>query len=181
MIFLLRILAAFAPAALKRRELQKLFRVTASAFDCALPALVGLSFGECLSEFARFTRSEAVKLYAPGGDIEGARERLFHGGRTLGERIRGICRIATGDQAVSAMRILYRAIGIDARFEGSVMTVSRCYFSSGYSPDTCSVLSALDDGIFTGLSGGERLRFIRRLTDGSACCRADIITGGECR
>ena len=179
MIFLLRILAAFAPAALKRRELQKLFRVTASAFDCALPALAGLSFGECLSEFARFTRSEAVKLYAPGGDIEGARERLFHGGRTLGERIRGICRIATGDQAVSAMRILYRAIGIDARFEGSVMTVSRCYFSSGYSPDTCSVLSALDDGIFTGLSGGERLRFIRRLTDGSACCHAEIIPVGE--
>jgi hypothetical protein len=179
MIFLLRILAAFAPAALKKREMQHLFRISASAFGCAVPCIAALSYGQSLSEFARFTRSEAVKLYSPGGDIEGARERLFHGGRTLGERIRGICRIATGDQAVSAMRILYRAIGIDARFEGSVMTVSRCYFSSGYSPDTCSVLSALDDGIFTGLSGGERLRFIRRLTDGSACCHAEIIPVGE--
>jgi hypothetical protein len=61
------------------------------------------------------------------------------------------------------------------------MTVSSCYFSSVYSPETCGVLSALDDGIFTGLSGGGRLRFSRRITDGSACCRADIIPVGGCR
>jgi hypothetical protein len=148
MIFLLRILAAFAPAALKKREMQNLFRISASAFGCAVPSLTGLSFGQSLSEYARFTQSEAVKLSSPGGDMEGARERLFKGGRTLGERIRRICLIATSDDADSAMRILYRAIGINARFEGCAMTVSSCYFSSGYSPETCNLLSALDDGIF---------------------------------
>ena len=178
MIFLLRILAAFAPSALKKREMQNLFRISASAFGCAVPSIAALSFRQCLPEYARFTRSEAMKLCSPGGDAEGARERLFEGGRTLGERIRRFFLIATTEEAISAMRVLYRAIGIRARSEGSAMTVRHCYFSSSYAPETCGLLSALDDGIFTGLSGGGRLRFVRRLTEGYACCRAEVIPAG---
>jgi hypothetical protein len=181
MIFLLRILAALAPGALKRRELLRLFRITASAFECTVPAIAGHSFGECLSEYARFTRSEALKLSSAGGDTVGTCERLFQGGRELGERIRRIFMIGTIEDATSAMIILYNTIRIHARSKGCAMTVSSCYFSSVYSPETCGVLSALDDGIFTGLSGGGRLRFSRRITDGSACCRADIIPVGGCR
>ena len=181
MIFLLRTAAAIAPAALKKREMQNLFRISASAFGCAVPSLAGLSFGQSLSEYARFTRSETVKLCSTGVDREGVRERLFQGGRTLGGRIRRICLIATIEDAATAMRILYRAIGIDARSETGAMTVRSCYFSSTYSSETCSVVSALDDGIFTGLSGGGRLRFNRRITDGSAYCRAEIIPAGGSR
>ena len=181
MILLLRILVSFAPAALKKREMQNLFRISASAFRCAAPGIAGLSFDECLSEYARFTRSATVNLRSPGGDREGVRERLFQGGRTLGGRIRRLCLIATIEDAASAMTILYSTIGIDAGSESRALTVSSCYFSSVYSPETCSVLSALDDGIFAGLSRGGRLKFDRRITDGSVCCRAVILPPGECK
>lgn len=181
MILLLRMFSAIAPAGFKRRELHNLFRLTASAFGSPFPRLAGLSFDRCLSEYARFTRSEAVKVCVPGGDKEGAAERLFQGGRMLGGRIRRLCLVATFEDAVQAMRILYRTIGIHSRSEGCTMTVSSCYFSSTYSSEVCSLVSALDDGIFSGLSGGGRLKFNRRLTDGSACCSAEVIPAGGSR
>jgi hypothetical protein len=86
------------------------------------------------------------------------------------------------EEAVSAMEILYSIIGIQARSgDGREMTVSRCYFSAVYSPETCSVVSALDDGIFAGLSGGGRLEFKQRITDGSVSCLAEIIPVGGLR
>jgi hypothetical protein len=178
MILLLRMFSAMAPAGIKRRELHNLFRVTASAFGCTDPSLAGLSFDQCLSEYARFTRSEALKICAPGGDREGAGERLFQGGRMLGERIRRLCLVATFEDAVQAMRILYRTIGIHSRSEGCRVTVSSCYFSSAYSSGVCGLVSALDDGIFSGLSGGGRLKFNRRITDGYSCCSAEVIPAG---
>jgi hypothetical protein len=182
MILLLRMLAAVAPAGFTKREIQNLFRSTASAFGCAAPGVAGLPFDQCLSEYARFTRSQAVRLCAPGGDRAGASERLFRVGRGLGERIRKLCLIATMEEAVSAMEILYSIIGIQARSgDGRAMTVSRCSFSAVYTPETCSVISALDDGIFAGLSGGGRLTFKQRITDGSVSCLAEIIPVGGLR
>jgi len=181
MRFLIRTVGAHAPGALKKKGVQELFRVTGAAFGCAAPDIAGLSFDECIAEYARFTRSEAGKLPSSGGGREAARERLFRGGRALGGRMRKVFLIATMEDAVLAMSILYRAIGIEARSEdGSAMTVSSCCFSGAYSPETCRVISALDDGIFAGLSGGGRLTFDRRITDGFPACSARIVPGGAC-
>ena len=181
MKILIRALGAHVPAALKKRGVQELFRVTGSAFGCAVPDITRLPIDQCIAEYARFTRSEAGKLSSSGGDRETTRERLFQGGRALGGRMRKAFLIATMEDAVLAMSILYRAIRIEARSEdGSAMTVRSCYFSREYSPETCRVISALDDGIFAGLSGGGRLKFNGRITDGSPVCSAQIVPGGAC-
>jgi len=57
------------------------------------------------------------------------------------------------------------------------VTVKRCYFSQFYSGSVCDLISALDDGVFSGLSGGGRLVFSERLTEGNACCRAKLRLG----
>ena len=58
-------------------------------------------------------------------------------------------------------RFLYDILDID--FYGSVcgsdsssgeITISRCYFSSLYSPEACQVMSAMDSGLLAGLAGG---------------------------
>jgi hypothetical protein len=182
MTSILRLLCACAPPPLRKRGLRTLFRVTASAFDAGIPAIDGDSFDESLAEYARFTREEALKLSAPGGRSERVREELFRGGRELGERIRRMCMIRADTEAVSAMEILYGAIGItaDSR-QGPPITVRSCYFSGAYSPEVCAVMSALDAGIFAGLSRGGKLSFRGRITDGSACCTGDIAAAGDRR
>jgi hypothetical protein len=173
---LIRILVTFAPEAIKRRELRRLFSVTASGFGSPVPALAGLSFDQCLMEYARFTRTESLKLCTPGASCEDACKRLFSGGESLGRRVRKMCRIASLEEAVCAMSILYSTIGIRAGSnEESAMDITSCYFAGIYSPEICSIMSSLDDGIFAGLSGGGRLRFGKRLTDCSDRCSAAII------
>jgi hypothetical protein len=72
-------------------------------------------------------------------------------------------------------QILYRAIGIEIQGDGQGnVTVKRCYFSQFYAGSVCDLISALDDGLFAGLSGGGRLTFSERLTEGSGCCRAKL-------
>ena len=159
----------------RKRELRNLFQVTASAFGCAVPDISRLSYSDALAEYGLFTRSESEKLGASGADPESARERLFQGGWMLGERIRRVCMIRRPEDAVSAMTALYRMMGIMAVSSGgSVITVSSCSFSGVYSPEVCSVVSALDDGIFAGLSRGRRLSFSRRITEGCSSCIARI-------
>ena len=72
-------------------------------------------------------------------------------------------------------QICYRAIGVEMQgdAEGNV-TVNGCYFSQFYSGPVCDVISALDDGIFSGLLGGGRLAFSERITEGRPYCRAEL-------
>jgi predicted ArsR family transcriptional regulator len=174
---LVRLLGLWAPAPLKKQELRNLFQVTASAFGCASPDITGRSFDDALAEYGRFTRSEIEKLRASGRETESVRERLFQGGWKLGERIRKACLLRRPEDAVSAMTVLYRTMGIEAHANGaSELTVSSCSFSGVYSAEACGVVSALDDGIFAGLSRGMRLSFSRRITDGCSSCTARIST-----
>ena len=89
--------------------------------------------------------------------------------------LRKTLRPATPDELRTAMRLLYRAIGINAKFdmEGNV-TISACYFSSFYSGRICRLISALDAGVAAGLSGGGRLVFSQRMTEGHDCCLARL-------
>ncbi len=180
MTSILKLLCAYAPTPLRKKELRTLFGVTAVAFGVDIPAIDGLSFDKSLAAYARFTRSECVKLTGAGAHSEDTRRELFRGGRQLGERIRRMCLINADEEAVSAMEILYGAIGIAAGSrEGTVLTVRSCYFSNVYSPEVCAVMSALDEGIFAGLSRGGRLSFTRRITDGSPCCTGEIVISGD--
>jgi hypothetical protein len=173
MSLLLRMLQSYTPVVLRRRELEQLVHLTAAAFGAAAPDGRWLSFRQRLEQYARFTNAQALKS-VQGGDLAGRREALFQSGLAMGKRLRKLCRAATRNDAQEAMRLVYGCIGIDVRFHGpDTLRVHRCFFSDFYTPETCAVISALDDGVFAGLSGGGRLTFTGRITEGLKNCTAE--------
>jgi hypothetical protein len=108
--------------------------------------------------------------------------------------------VRTVEETMAAGRLLYRMLGIDfqgdargevprrgrsprrwpsgysTREEGErgEVTIARCYFSSYYSPQVCRLMSAMDQGLFAGLSGGGRLIFMTRITEGYDHCQAQF-------
>ena len=77
-------------------------------------------------------------------------------------------------------RVLYRLLDIE--FQGDEVgdvVVSRCYFSRFYSGQVCQVMSAVDRGLFAGLSDGRQLLFSARITEGQGRCRAHLHVPGD--
>jgi hypothetical protein len=171
---MLRLLGLPLPDPVKARVLGELFAATADAFGRPIPELRGLPHDARLRRYAVFTRDEAERCLN-GGDVDGVRARLHENARRLGERLRRRLRIAGIDESLRAGQALYRIVGIDmdAGAQGAI-TISRCYFADYYSGDVCRLISALDEGLFEGLSGGGRLEFYERMPDGCDACRARL-------
>ncbi len=177
MMILRRLLNMPLPGFIRRRELKRLLSATASALGCSVPPTTGLSADECLELFAEFTRAEFGRI--SGSDEAGLRARLFAAARELGRRYRALFSVSTVEEAMEVDALLYRSLAIDLRPSAPrEMTVCRCFFSSSYTPAICRVASALDEGLFDGLSSGWSLRFSHRLTEGHHCCLARITSGG---
>jgi predicted ArsR family transcriptional regulator len=105
---------------------------------------------------------------------EGAavRARLYDGAREIGRSVRRLAGIRTPEEAARALRLIYAAIDIDLRVDvgaGSA-TVRRCAFSSFYTPAVCRFVSALDAGLFHGVSGAWSVEFADRITEGAGSC-----------
>lgn len=170
----------YIPSFLKKRELLHLFGITASAFSLPLPSLAGLSYDECLQEFARFSESAVQRSYNRKSDMEHIKEHLFQGAYRFGKKYKKLLSISSRADAWRAARLLYRILKIDFRkVNQGPITISRCFFSEFYSPDTCRVFSSLDAGVLAGLSGGGVLQFTQRITEGSDCCLAQLIFKDE--
>ncbi len=166
------------PEAAKKRELGRLFSATADAFQTEVPSLVGLSYEDRLKSFAQFTRSEAERRMH-SQEIGNVKKRLFDGAFRLGEEYRTRFYLRSGENTMRMARVIYRLLGIDLRgnVEGDV-TVSRCLFSAYYPVEVCRIISSLDEGLMGGLSGGGRLSFSTRITDGSTSCHAFLDMSG---
>jgi hypothetical protein len=138
-------------------------------------SLPRLSFDEYLRAYALFTREQAEKALRDGRDIRALKTQLYRNAYPLGGRLREIFGVDTMEEVIQLGQILYQAIGVEVQGDpqGNV-TVNRCYFSQFYSAPVCDLISALDDGVFSGLSGGGRLEFSERLTDGRTCCKAKL-------
>ena len=163
------------PSFIKRKKLKELFELTAEAFGCEVPPLNHLSYVDMLKSFAQLTAAEAEKHIREGKNLEEIKERLHDNAFRLGKKIREGYGLYTLQEIMEMSRILYQTLGID--FEGDVsgeVTIKKCFFSDYYSPQVCSVISSLDEGVAAGLSGGGRLSFSKRITEGHACCRARI-------
>ena len=75
-------------------------------------------------------------------------------------------------------KILYEMLGIEFLDTGQgTITIPKCFFSQYYTDQICQLISALDEGVLAGLSGGGRLDFSQRLTEGNDCCKAQFISG----
>lgn len=163
------------PAFVRRAILVELFGATAAAFTCPPPALDHLSCDECLRAYAQFTRTQADKALASGRERAALKSALYGQAYPLGAKVRKLCGLDSQEAVMAMGRILYGAIGVDLQGNSrGEITVRSCYFSHFYSAPVCDVISALDDGLFSGLSGGSRLVFSERLTEGKACCRAQL-------
>lgn len=170
----LKLLLAGLLLAGRKKGLQNLFRLTAEAFGQDPPDLRGLSSGEILLNYARFTRAEAERSLA-GGTAPAQREKLHDRSLRLGREIRSRLPIRSRADAAAALRSLYRMLAIDLAVDDrGEVTIRRCSLAAHYTPEVCRFMSAMDEGIVAGLSGGQ-LVFSRRLTEGADRCRARIL------
>jgi hypothetical protein len=177
----LEIARCWLPRFLMKRELAKLFALTAEAFGSAPPPIAGLSLKKTLVAFARFTQAEAERSSDHPDARQQIQETLFRGAFELGDRYRHRFRLSGTDEALDAARIIYRGLGIDlyGTAQGEI-TVRSCFFSSYYAAATCRLISSLDAGLLAGLSGGGELTFWQRITEGHEQCRARL-SGAEPR
>jgi hypothetical protein len=82
------------------------------------------------------------------------------------------------NEAMVAARILYRVLGIkftvEKRNKNIFMRVKSCALASSYTPQTCKIMSAADEGVLKGLNEKMDLKFIKRITEGAEECTACV-------
>jgi hypothetical protein len=163
------------PTFIRVEILEELFEATADAFECPSPTLDHLSYDRCLRTYALFTRVLADKALQSGRDIPALKTQLYQNAYPLGEKLHRWLSVDTMEEVMELGQILYRAIGVDIQgdTQGDLI-VKNCYFSQFYTSPVCELISALDDGVFSGLSGGGRLAFSQRMTEGAECCKAKL-------
>jgi hypothetical protein len=175
MNLLVRILPHNLPAFIRAEIIADLLAATAEAFGRPAPACEHLSYDDCLRAYALFTCQQAGKALLEGRDPADIKARLYQNAYPLGAKLRKWFAVDEMEEVMELGQILYRAIGVD--FQGDEqgnVSVRRCYFSQFYSGPVCDLISALDDGVFAGLSGGGRLAFSQRITEGKELCRAKL-------
>ena len=155
--------------------IRRLAALTADAFQAPVPRVTG-PWPAALDAYAAFTAEAARRALGDETRLETLRARLFVNAHDLGSRLRAALRIRSARRAASVARALYEVIGVDFRCAGGEFRVRACRFSRCYSPQVCRLISSLDDGLFSGLSGGGRLEFDQRITEGAAACTGR--TGG---
>jgi hypothetical protein len=166
----------YVPTYLKRRQLMSLFEITGSAFGAEPPKLVRRTYAECLKEYALFTKSLVERSIDNLHNLGIARQQLCHQSYDLGKTIRRRFDITTTKDVMTACSLIYKCLGIE--FEGmdnGAITVRSCFFSKYYSEEVCGVISCLDKGLVAGLSGGGKLSFTQKLTEGMDCCKAELV------
>jgi hypothetical protein len=169
------ILKRFIPQYIKTAKIKELFTITASAFEVALPDLSGLKYRDLLQEYACFTKSESNKILKNTQKTAEVRSRLHKNALETGLRLKDELKIKNYDEVLVASGIFYRILGIE--FSGDTsgnIAISKCFFSGYFSAENCELISALDEGVAAGLSGGE-LKFTQRITDKKDCCMAKMI------
>ena len=157
----------------RKKGMAELFRLTATAFGRETPDLHGQSHDKILDGYARFTRSEADKAMQ-NGTAPILRKSLYEHALILGRDIRAKLPIRSRADAAAALTSLYGLLAIDMTVDcRGMVTIQRCSCSSHYTPEVCRFMSAMDEGIVSGLCSG-RLTFSQRLTEGADHCRGRI-------
>ena len=166
----------YVPQFLRKRKLAMLFAATADAFRQHPPSISGLSADDSLKLYAQFTREQAGNIIRQGNPEE-VRSRLFENACRIGRDLRDDFHIRTVEEVMRMSAVVYKILKIDFHGESrGRIVISHCFFSDYYPSDVCSLVSSLDAGLLAGLSGGGRLSFSQRITEGKACCLAHLDT-----
>ncbi len=115
-------------------------------------------------------REKAVKI---------GRNVMFEVGYKLGQEARRKLGARNSFEDLElAARILYKVLGIEFKIENKdgnmIMVVNRCFLSKYYSPESCMILSAADEGVVRGLNENMGMQFKERITEGAHECIACI-------
>lgn len=177
----LKIVQLYCPAFLKKQKLNDLFNLTAQAFEAEPPDLSGKSLDEYLLHYAQFTKSAAEKaLQNKNLFQQEVKNNLYNNAFQLGQRIRKQLGLRTFKDVMIAGRFLYSILSIDFEGDqGGEIIINKCYFSEFYSSQVCELISALDEGVLTGMLGQGKLTFCQRITEGKAFCIANLTIDGN--
>jgi hypothetical protein len=157
------------PGLIRTFCIRRLARLTAEAFGVPAPVVRGPALS-ALDTYARFTTAEAERVLLSDPRAEAVQATLFENARHLGSRLRAGLLIRSPQRAAAVLRALYRVIGVEFTSARGEFKVTQCFFAYRYSPLVCRFISALDAGLFSGLSGGGVLEFRRRISEGAAFC-----------
>ena len=106
------------------------------------------------------------------------RNSLFKAGLKLGREARKQLGVGSSlQELVMAARVLYKILGIEFEIKQGaevLMIVNKCCLSKYYSPETCMLLSAADEGVVQGLNEKINMKFTQRMTEGPSECLACI-------
>ena len=161
------------PGLLKRRGLTELWQRTVRAFGRESLDAGKRTYPAMLAAYAEYTRDQALACLQDRRDPGETERRLRREAREMGDGLRRRLHLRTEADFRTALQLFYRTLGIDLRVSPAGQVVVRgCFFSKYYPAPVCRLISALDDGLVEGLTGGHRLRFTQRITEGAACCRA---------
>ncbi|MGE5139463.1 MAG: hypothetical protein ACM3JD_08390 [Rudaea sp.] len=178
MSLIVRALQIYTPEYVKKRALKELFIFSAEAFQAEVPAIAGLDSRACLAEYARFTQAQAERWLQEGRHVEVVAQHLYRNAVEMGRLHGRLLRLNTVKDVMAIGQVLYRILDIDFHGdERGQVVIGRCYFSRFYSPEVCRLMSAMDRGLFAGLSNGGELTFTSRITEGQAYCRAHFDSG----
>ena len=105
---------------------------------------------------------------------------LFRAAYLTGRRVRRLTGFTRSEDISRLTFWLYRnlCITMTGKIPGKIM-VKNCYFSRYYTPEDCRIMSRVDSGIISGLCGGGRLTFTKRITEGCNRCTACFTQSAE--
>lgn len=172
MNIILSILNIYIPTILKKRKIKELFQITGRAFQSEIPPLKGLDYEELLKEYALFAKDQSEKTALDLKKTQEVKNRLHQYAFEMGDKLRKDLHIKRTKDLMVMSRLFYSFLKIDfSGNETGEITINRCYFSNVFSPEVCKIISSLDEGIAEGLSGGMKLSFCQRITEGENCCK----------
>lgn len=175
MKMVIRLLQFHMPQFIKKLQLRQLIKISEQTFNCPCPDSNVANYDEALRIFAVFTKEQAEKALSDKINTEIVQRSLRNNSFRVGLRLRKILRISKQDDIAALIQLLYRNIGIELENSPPLnITVHNCYFSDYYSSAVCGFIAGMDDGIISGLNGGGKLEFQKRITEGFSCCQASL-------
>ena len=103
---------------------------------------------------------------------------LYKAGYEMGCDTRKRLGVKTIKDAILAAHILYKVLGINFTTEDNgehiILRIKSCELANQYSPETCKIMSATDEGVLNGLNEKLGMKFIKRITEGAEECTACI-------
>lgn len=161
------------PDLVKKMALRQLFNSTAAAFEAEVPPIAGLDPEECLARYAEFTQAQAEQYLRDEREVEAVEQRLYWNAVEMGKPYGKWLGLETAADVMAISRVLYRILATDLQGDAQgEIVIKHCYFSQFFSSEVCRLMSAMDRGLFAGLSNGGELTFSSRITEGQPYCRA---------